>query len=162
MPRIFISYRVREQAGYAVLLDRVLTERFGPDAVFRDFRSIRPGDDFVQEIFSSLRSCTVLLAVIGPEWTVPARHLGPDRDQDWVHREIAEAFTSGVRVIPVLIEDAELPKEPDLPSDIAALSRRQALRVQHSNVERDIEHIVTEIGRLLPVQAHGTPPDPAA
>jgi hypothetical protein len=73
MPRIFVNYRVREQAGYATLLDRVLGERFGRDAVFRDYRSVRPGDDFVQEIFSSLRSSTVLLAVIGPGWVVAAR-----------------------------------------------------------------------------------------
>jgi O-acetyl-ADP-ribose deacetylase (regulator of RNase III) len=160
MPRIFINYRVRDQAGYAALLDRVLTERFGPETVFRDFRSVRPGDDFVQEIFSSLRSSTALLAVIGPGWGAgvrPAEHGGYG---DWVHREIAEAFALGVRVIPVLVEDADLPREGDLPPDIAALSRCQAVRIRHSNIDDDLERIVDAVGRLLPDRRRAVPAKP--
>src|SRR5262249_19632684 len=140
-------------AGYAALLDRALAERFGPETVFRDSRSVRPGDDFVQEIFSSLRSSTAVLAVIGPGWVVGARSAGRGPDvhyYDWVHQEIAEAFARGVRVIPVLVEDADLPREGDLPADIAALSRCQAVRIRHSNIEDDLERIVNAVSRLLP------------
>src|SRR5262249_46034276 len=163
MARIFINYRVRDQAGYAALLDRVLTERFGPETVFRDFRSVRPGDDFVQEIFSSLRSSTALLAVIGPGWVAGARSVEHDaegRYHDWVHREIAEAFALGVRVIPVLVEDADLPREGDLPPDIAALSRCQAVRIRHSNIEDDLERIVDAVGHLLPDRRRAVPVKP--
>jgi hypothetical protein len=160
MPGIFINYRVREQAGYAALLDRVLAERFGRETVFRDFRSIQPGDDFVQEIFSTLRSSTALLAVIGPGWGAGARPAEHGGYGDWVHREIAEAFALGVRVIPVLVEDADLPREADLPADIAALSRCQAVRIRHSNVEDDLERIVAAVSHLLPARQRALPVKP--
>ncbi len=163
MPRIFISYRVREQTGYAALLDRVLSERFGPETVFRDFRSVQPGADFVQEIFSTLRSSAALLAVIGPRWVArarAARHSEHGGYDDWVHREIAEAFALGVRVIPVLVEDADLPKEDDLPADIAALSRCQAVRIRHTNVEDDLKRIVEAVSLLLPDRQPALPVQP--
>jgi O-acetyl-ADP-ribose deacetylase (regulator of RNase III) len=151
MATVFINYRVRAQAGYAALLDRVLTETFGPDAVFRDFRSVRPGDDFTKEVFDGLRSSVALLAVVGPGWATSAG------GADWVHRELAEAFTAGVRVIPVLVEDAELPAEHTLPADIAALSRCQALRLRFSSIEHDLDRIVDAI-RALPVAAEPSAP----
>jgi hypothetical protein len=49
-------------------------------------------------------------------------------------------------MIPVLVDDADLPREEDLPPDIAALSRCQAVRVRHSNVEADLERIADAAG----------------
>jgi len=149
---VFINYRAQEQAGYAALLDRELAERFGPGAVFRASRSIRPGDDFVRAILENLRLCRVLLAVIGPEWLASGRsgHDQQGDEPDWVHREIAEALTHGIRVIPVLVEDARMPSEVDLPTDIAALARCQYLRLHHRNIDNDIGRVVDELGRLVP------------
>src|SRR5215475_10444289 len=152
VPTVFINYRAQEQAGYAALLDRELAERFGPGAVFRASRSIRPGDDFVRAILENLRLCRVLLAVIGPEWLASGRR-GHDQqgdEPDWVHREIAEALTLGIRVIPILVEDARMPSEADLPADIAALARCQYLRLHHRNIDNDIGRVVDELGRLVP------------
>lgn len=67
MPTVFINFRGRDQAGFAALRGRELTEEFGRDAVVLSSRSIRPGDDFVAEILRSVRSCRVLLAIIGPD-----------------------------------------------------------------------------------------------
>jgi hypothetical protein len=63
---VFVNYRVREQGGFATLLHRELSARFGAGQVFLASRSIPPGDDFIEHIFGTLRRCEILLAVMGP------------------------------------------------------------------------------------------------
>jgi O-acetyl-ADP-ribose deacetylase (regulator of RNase III) len=150
---VFVNYRVLEQPGYATLLHRELVQTFGEDAIFLASRSIRLGDDFVDEVFGSLRQCEVLLAVIGARWLEfgDISHGGsPGAGFDWVHREIAEAFRLGIRVIPVLVEDAELPSEAALPDDIAALSRCQYMRLRHYSIDADLAQLAGELGRTTP------------
>lgn len=143
---VFVNYRVQEQPGYATLLHRELAERFGEDRLFLASRSIRPGDDFVEQVFRILRRCEVLLSVIGPRWL---DFLGQS-DTDWVRRELSEAFVYGVRVIPILIEDAELPDATRLPDDISAISRCQYLRLRHYSIDADIAKLVRELRRVVP------------
>lgn len=153
MAVLFVNYRVLEQPGYATLLHRELVQAFGQDAIFLASRSIRLGDDFAHEVFGNLRQCDVLLAVIGARWLEfgDIGDRGTSRaDFDWVHREIAEAFRLGIRVIPVLVEDAELPDEAALPADIAALSRCQYLRLRHYSIDADLARLVSELGRTTP------------
>jgi O-acetyl-ADP-ribose deacetylase (regulator of RNase III) len=163
---VFVNYRVQEQPGYATLLHRELVQTFGEDAVFLASRSIRLGDDFVHEVFGNLRQCHVLLVVIGAHWLEFGDIGTPGADFDWVHHEIAEAFRLGIRVIPVLVEDAELPAETALPDDIAALSRCQYMRLRHYSVDADLAQLADELGRSTPALrdnrngravAHGRP-----
>jgi O-acetyl-ADP-ribose deacetylase (regulator of RNase III) len=154
---VFINYRVREQSGYAALLYRELAVRLGADRVFFASRSIRLGDDFVDRIFDTLSRCTVLLAIIGPRWL---DYLG-DPDQDWVRREIRAAFAHGLRVIPILVDDAQLPDAALLPEDIAALGRCQSLRLRHYSFERDLAQLVAELRRAAP-QLDDAPAGPPA
>lgn len=146
MPVVFVNYRVREEPGYATLLHRELLRHFGSDSVFLASQSIRAGDDYVREVFDRLRECSVLLAVIGPHWTADA---GNDAF-NWVHREIHEALTAGLRVVPVLIEDAELPKKSELPADIADLAWCQAVRLRHYSLNTDVAALVEELRRTVP------------
>src|SRR5260370_3062376 len=88
------------------LLYHTLSSRFGDSRVFLDSSTILAGDDFEQTILGRLRESNVLLAVIGPNWLSAAngpggRHI--DSPNDWVRRELAEAFALGLPVIPVLI-----------------------------------------------------------
>ena len=146
MAVVFVNYRVREQGGYATLLHRELSRVFGSDQVFLASCSIPPGDDFVAEIFHTLRGCEILLAVIGPRWS----EFRGDPEHDWVHREIAEAFRCGIRVVPVLVDDAELPAEAELPDGINALARCQYVRLRHYSVESDLDRLVREIQKVAP------------
>jgi O-acetyl-ADP-ribose deacetylase (regulator of RNase III) len=146
MPIVFVNYRVREQPGYATLLHYAIAEEFGAEQVFFASRSIAAGEDFVHEVFAMLRRCEVLLALIGPNWL---DYLG-DSDDDWVQREIREAFSSGVRVIPVLLEGATLPAEHQLPAGITALARCQSLRLRHYSIESDLNRLFSELRRVAP------------
>lgn len=146
MPVVFVNYRVREQPGYATLLHHAIAAEFGGEQVFIASRSIAPGEDFVREVFATLRRCEVLLALVGPNWL---DHLG-ESDDDWVQRELREAFASGVRVIPVLLEDAKLPAENQLPAGIEALARCQCLRLRHYSVENDLARLLDGLRRVVP------------
>src|SRR5215470_390734 len=157
VPKVFVNYRVREQSGYAMLLHRELAQRFGSDNVFLASRSIHPGEDFIHGIRDNLHRCLVLLAVIGPRWLESSGRAtdagGFGANHDWVHWEIAEAFTRGIRVIPILIDDADLPGEASLPAPIARLARCQYVRLRHHSIDSDLAQLVNVLRRTVPVLA---------
>src|SRR5262249_17682192 len=75
---------------------------------------------------------------------------GIDDPRDWIRREIAEALSGGLRVVPVLTGDAALPAEADLPADIAGLSRRQYLPLRHRYTTVDLAFLVERITEANP------------
>src|SRR5499425_1586305 len=134
MGGVFINYRGEDSDTAAALIDRELAARLGSDRVFLDCRSIPAGADFAEELLGRLRACSVLVVVIGPRWLTLTDVAGQrriDDPADWIRREIAEALARGLRVIPVLTNDAQLPTEADLPEDIVGLSRRQYVPLRH-------------------------------
>lgn len=151
VPRVFINYR-SDAAAWAVMLDEALTNRFGTERIFRASRSIRASEDFIERILASVRSCSVLLAVIGPTWLTAEKNgrRRIDDTGDWVRREITEALNAGVPIIPILTDDAAPLAAADLPADIAALGRAQYIRLHHRNITYDLQRIVDELTRLVP------------
>jgi tetratricopeptide (TPR) repeat protein len=144
---VFINYRGDDSDTAAVLIDRELAARFGSDRVFLDSRSIPAGAD-IAELLARLRSCSVLLVVIGPRWLTVADGVGRrriDDPADWVRREIAEALSHGLRVVPILTGDAALPAEADLPEDIAGLSRRQHVPLRRRYTSHDLAYLAERI-----------------
>jgi len=150
---IFINYRGEDSDLCGVLIYRALVERFGSDDVFLASNSIQAGDDFAAAILDRLRSVSVLLAIIGPRWLTAADGSGRrriDSPDDWVRRELREAFARGLRVIPVLTDGATMPPESALPDEIAELSRRQFVRVRRRHVEEDLAQLVARLTAVEP------------
>lgn len=138
--RIFISYRREENGWPARQLYEVLSERFGEERVFKDVDSIEPGDDFVERIQSAVTSCHVLLALIGRNWVAITDANGGrrlDDPGDFVRLEIETALERGVRVIPILIDDAQMPRAADLPPRMARLVRRHAIAINPVTFDTD-------------------------
>ncbi|PWI19785.1 TIR domain-containing protein [Streptomyces sp. Act143] len=160
MPDIFINYRTGDGEHLATILDRELSHRFGPAVGFRASKSIKPGQKFAAELLRGVRRSSVLLAVIGPGWTAsPALH---DED-DWVRREILEAFQCGIPVVPVLGgRRMERLRDEDLPAPLAQLAEIQSLRYDNQNAEADLDRIVAELVDLVPELAKPEQPDRAA
>jgi uncharacterized protein with LGFP repeats len=149
--RIFLSYR-REDTAYAAgwLYDR-LADRFGEERVFKDVDSIQFGADFVEEIMTAVGSCVVLLALIGNRWLTTADQAGQrriDDPADFVRLEIEAALTRGIRVIPVLVEGARMPRSADLPASLEALARRQAVELSPTRFASDIGPLFKMLGSL--------------
>ena len=150
--RIFISYR-REETAYPAgwLYDR-LADRFDSSQIFKDIDSIELGDDFVEVIATAVGSCDVLLALIGNEWLTITGEDGRrrlDDPADFVRLEIEAALVRDVRVIPVLVDEASMPRAEDLPSSLATLVRRQALELSPSRFDFDTGRLLRVLDRTV-------------
>lgn len=150
---LFINYRGVDSHSYGALLYTDMIRRFGEDLVFLDAESISAGEDYVRELLARVRSSRVVLAVIGPGWlaaTDAAGRRAIDDPGDWIRRELVEAFAAGVRVIPVLIDDATLPAAEDLPREIAALGRCQARHLRRREPTKDLERLAADLVAIDP------------
>ncbi|SMD21026.1 toll/interleukin-1 receptor domain-containing protein [Lentzea albidocapillata] len=153
MPGVFVNYRTGDGEWAAALVKRELSARFGGDQVFYASQSIRLGEDFSREILSGLRRCEVLLALIGPRWVNAVDREGVrrlDKPDDWVRREILEAFDCGLRVIPVLMDGIDPLREADLPDALQRVARCQYLRIHHRSDDLDLPRLVDELVELVP------------
>jgi hypothetical protein len=122
-----------------------------------DVTDIEAGADFVQVLKGAVGSCDVLLAVIGRKWVTCTDHAGRrrlDDIHDFIRIEIGTALARDVRVIPVLVDGANLPTAADLPGDLEMLTRRQAVELRDARWAADIESLYATLDRVL------TPPAP--
>lgn len=158
--RIFISYRRSDVQFAAGRLGDALSREFGEQRVFRDIEDIDAGTDFAQRLSEALASCKVLLVLIGNAWLhVPGadgRRL--DDPRDWVRQEIATALKRGIHVIPVLIEQAQMPAEAQLPDDLKPLARRQAIPLTDARWQSDVNHLIAALRRIDSADAAAAPP----
>ena len=161
MPVIFISYRREDSAGHAGRLFDRLRERFGRDRVFLDVVGIQAGVDFVETIDKAVGSCDVLLAVIGREWLSCADKHGRrrlDDPNDFIRAEISAALKRNVRVVPVLVENAEMPPTDELPEELKRLTRRQAVELRDSRWDADVEDLIAVLEGEATHAGTGLPP----
>ena len=150
--RIFISYR-RDETAYPAgwLYDR-LADHYGGGQVFKDVDSIELGDDFVQVITRAVGSCDVLLALIGEQWLTITDVHGQrrlDDPDDFVRLEIEAALARNVRIIPILVDGANMPRAHELPAGLASLVRRQALELSPSRFEYDTSRLLKVLDTTL-------------
>jgi len=149
--RVFISYRRVDGAGYAGRLEADLHRALGR-RVFIDVTGIEAGEDFEARIRAELKSCRVVLAVIGRDWMRTLNAALQKPGVDFLRLELGEALKDEeVSVIPLLIEGAALPAADELPEDLRGLVRRQARSVRDDHWPRDVEELAIELRQLLGV-----------
>ena len=149
--RIFISYRRRETAIPAGWLYDRLSDLYAVQ-VFENVGSIELGDDFVDAIRGAVGSCDVLLALIGDRWVTIADEDGRrrlDDPDDHVRLEIEAALTRHVRVIPILVNGATMPRAEELPPSLARLVRNQALELSPDQFDFDLGRLLKVLDRTL-------------
>ncbi|MFF2819011.1 toll/interleukin-1 receptor domain-containing protein [Kitasatospora cineracea] len=155
MSTVFVNYRTGDGDEVAALLEHELSARFGSEQVFRASKSIPAGTRFPQALITAVRRSHVLLAVIGNRWFDPRTPGGrpalEDRD-DWVRREILEAFESGALVIPVLVGSAKIDRKL-LPEELSVLADCQSRRLSMRDSHTDLDRIGDDLARLVPVLA---------
>jgi hypothetical protein len=166
MKGIFISYRREDAAGYAGRLYDRLAAHFGTDRVFMDVEGIEPGVDFVEALERAVGSCEVLIVIIGKDWlavgSAGKRRL--DDPADFVRIETAAALARNIRVVPVLVDDAEMPRADQLPKDLASLARRQAVELSHKQWDATSAELIHTLEKILNAgkqhSAEVPPPEP--
>jgi hypothetical protein len=162
---IFINYRREDSSGHAGRLYDALAERFGDDHVFMDVDAIDPGEDFTQVVQQSVGSCDVLLALIGRRWVATTDSEGRrrlDNPSDWVRVEIQTALDRpDTRVIPTLVQGAEMPRANDLPEPMRKLSHRNAVKLSDTGWRYDVERLIKSLEEIAGPSAEPRPAEPA-
>lgn len=148
---IFVSYRRDDSSGHAGRLFDNLAKHFGEDQIFMDIDTIEPGEDFLEVIEKAVGSCEIVIVVMGQRWLSASddasRRL--DNPNDFVRLEIATALNRDIRVIPVLVQKATMPRPQDLPDDINRLSRRNAIEISDNRWQYDVAKLINVLERVL-------------
>ncbi|HET9276903.1 MAG TPA: tetratricopeptide repeat protein [Flavitalea sp.] len=149
---IFISYRRDDSLGSTGRLYDRLVEHFGADSVFIDVDGIAPGEDFIDAMEQAVGKCEILIAVIGKRWLSISNESGKrliDNPSDFVRIEIAAALKRGITIVPVLVENAQMPNPDELPEDIRSISRRNAIEISHGRFELDTDRLIKSLESIL-------------
>ncbi len=165
MAGIFISYRRSDSAGHSGRLADDLGEALVGPALFRDIEAIEAGEDFVDALARAVGECAVMLVVIGPAWAKVTTADGQRRlhqSGDFVRREVEAALARDVRVIPVLVHDAQMPDAADLPESLQPLLRRNAYSISDRRWKYDIEQLIDILIKIPGVERRmpAAPPPP--
>ncbi|MCB1936650.1 MAG: toll/interleukin-1 receptor domain-containing protein, partial [Nitrosomonas sp.] len=151
MSTLFISYRREDSSGYAINLYDRLASHFGRDHVFMDIDQIKPGEDFHDVIHDKLKSVEVAVVLIGKHWlNIPGetgRRL--DNPDDWVRLEIATLLERKIRVIPVLVGGATMPKSTELPECMQPLARRQTHEISDNRFHADVDRLTQVLETMV-------------
>jgi hypothetical protein len=150
--KIFISYRRDDSGGWAGRLYDRLSQHFGRDNVFMDINTIEPVLDFVEVIEQAVGQCDALIALIGKQWLTLTDDAGRwqlDNPGDFVRLEIAAALARNIRVIPVLVEGALMPRSTDLPDALKLLARRNAHEISDRRFRYDVDRLIEVLDNVL-------------
>ena len=151
MSKIFLNYRRQDSAAFAGRLYDHFVEHFGQDSVFIDIDTISLGVDFVEAIQEKMAICEVLLVLIGKQWLTCSDTAGRrlDNPNDFVRLEIVAAKDRGIRIIPVLVDGAEMPREELLPDALRFLARRNATELSYLRFRDDVNRLIRSIENVI-------------
>jgi hypothetical protein len=147
MASVFISYRRDDTASEVDRLRDWLVPKLGGARLFTDTKSIGVGEDFIEVIDRSISNCRVILAVIGPEWLAILK--GHEAGTDFVRTEIETALQQGKKIFPLLVRDAVMPGEADLPDSINQFGRLHAVPMRPDpDFKSDIDQLVRALDNV--------------
>jgi TIR domain len=148
---IFISYRRDDAIETVGRIYDHLKQGFDERRLFLDVDRQEGGVDLRESIRAALNQSDVVLAVIGPRWLSVSNPEGQrrlDDPGDWVRIEIESALASEVRLIPVLVQGARMPREEEMPAALRELAYRTAISVRPDpDFRRDIAQLVSDLSR---------------
>jgi TIR domain len=165
--RIFISYRRTDCQAQANGVYDGLGHRLKDASLFMDIDSIPPGVDFEDHIRDEIKRSDVVLVMIGDNWLdsrpgTTRRRI--DETDDFVRLEIETALASrNIRIIPVLVEGAQMPSSAELPESIHQLARLNAFELSDHRWTSDVERLARTVeGLKTRSRPHGVAHEPRA
>ena len=163
MPQIYISYRRADSENIARRLYQQLLKTFDVNEVMIDQSLIKPGDDWREALQAGLDRCDTMLVLIGPNWLTVTNGGWQPRlwvDDDWVRYEVEYALGNQprVRLIPVLVRNAHIPAEGELPESIRDIAYLYASPIRDgANFFADVTKLVEAIRQGAPAPMAPTP-----
>lgn len=148
--KMFISYRRGDSFWAANAIHTFLVERFGAENVFKDLESIKPGEPWEKALNAALDTCELMLVLIGDEWTTCKSGFWSKprikQKGDMVRKEISFSLEKEIPVVPVLLDETQLPAPKALPEDIKGLRDLQAARISKASFRGDLENLIERCG----------------
>lgn len=150
----FISYRRQDSQDVTGRIYDRLSDYFGDRNIFYDQDTIPLGTQFPQRIKDAIHRSSAVLAVIGPHWASmrkegesEPRLFNPD---DFVRVELQEAHLNQIPVIPLLVNDAEMPLSRELPAELRWLAEQNGMEI-HSDAafKSDMELLIERLTLAL-------------
>lgn len=152
-PSIFISYRIADSLTQAGRLHQALEAELGKGTVFYDKSNLKPGMKWDDELAGKVRRAQVVLVLIAnrSKWLgVGDEGRRIDDPDDWVRQEVEAALGDSQKlVIPVLLNDAQLPTEKGLPEPLRLLLKRQHKQIREANWDDDLLPLVRTLREHL-------------
>ena len=149
---LFLCYRRDDTQDAAGRLCDRLFDAYGPERVFMDIDSVPLGIDFFDHVTQHVSRCSAVIVMIGRQWLSIQDRRGRRRletEDDLVRAEVAAALEQKVPVIPVLVQDAEMPHADDLPENIRLLARRNGISLSATRWRTDVERLIKELDRVM-------------
>lgn len=157
--KVFVCYR-RDDAGWARSILERIQELFGPHNVFLDVDSLAAGRDFESAVDEALSETAILLVLVTKNFLrfddAHDRTAISDED-DQIHRELRIALGHTLKIIPVRIDSAPMPREADLPADIQPFAKLHALRIDHDRFGEDVDRLIRTLANLNPAALQKDP-----
>jgi pterin-4a-carbinolamine dehydratase len=160
---IFVNYRQSDSQHAAMAIASILKHSFAEGEVFIDRSSILGGRDWPNSISNALESAQVLVAVLGEDWLRSWDGHGRrriDHPKDWVRLELSRAFERGIPVVPVLLENAEIPPPEALDTSLLDICRAQAERIRLDTWDSDLSRLIGTLSQLITGVVRRTPSFP--
>ena len=147
---IFINYRRNDTKIFATIIYEKILKHINNSNVFLDIDTIEPGENFINSIIKTIDKCQLMLSLIGPNWIKQDEKYGTNikNPHDFVQLEIHEALKRNIKIIPILINDASMPKESDLPCELHSILKFSALSINEATLETDINSFIYQLLRI--------------
>jgi len=94
----------------------------------------------------------VVVAVIGRSWLSITDKHGQrrlDNPDDYVRHELSAALARDMRVIPVLVQGAGMPKASELPDPLKPLARRNAIELSDLRWRFDVGELIKALKNAI-------------
>ena len=148
-PRIFLSYRWSDSAGWTRTIYERLVGRYGTDAVFFDNASMAPADHIDRTMATALTSAELVVPVVGPRWLDVLLERTERPDPDRVFWEVATAIEHDQPLLPVLVDGATMPPASRLPEALRPMEAHKATRLANESLDRDMAALLAAVGHVV-------------
>lgn len=131
---VFIGYR--RATGSAVA--RVVKEHLENKGfrVFLDVDGLEDGP-FPEKLLTTIAHTKHFLVILADDSLRRCRHA-----DDWLRQEITHAIRTKRKIVPVMVEDFQMPPEESLPPRMRSLLRFNAVRYRHEHFDESMRKLV--------------------
>lgn len=134
---VVISYRRKPDLELADRLKAKLERRLGNGSVFLDLDDVREGGNFERRLSEAVARSYALVVLISDSWIHRLTESLTGEDLDYVAFEVSEALDHGKHVVPVLVDNAEMPRPSELPDAMKGLSAIDAVHINRLTLNDD-------------------------